>query len=154
MAVNEFGNDTKNNIMWNKEYPWVSELVNDKGEVFHENDPVFLSLGEGYDDPKYNNITQGRIHKMYSNDYVIVYIKKRDRKAPFSWYTCPLSDLQHHYEKNIVPLADFDGWDWYNVFQCFLNEIYLKIYGSDILDDSPRYHEIWNKDLERIHQSK
>ena len=152
MAVNELGNDAKNNIMWNKEYPFVPELVNDKGEVFHENDPIFYRPGYWLSKPS-DIVVQGRITKMYNKDKIIIYAE-RESKNYFSYGTVSLNEVWHNNGPCKVPIEDLNGWDWYNIFSLFLTNVYCDLYGEDILDDPEKFHKIWKEDLERIHQLK
>ena len=152
MAVNKLGNDAKNNIMWNKEYPFVPELTNDKGEVFHEHDPIFFKPGSWLSKPS-DIIVQGRIHKMYNKDRIVISMETEEKNY-FAWRFLSLNEVWHNNGPCKVPIENLDGWDWYNLFLFFLQNIYADLYGEDILDDSERFHKIWKEDLERIHQSK
>ncbi len=64
MAVNKYGNDFKNNIMWNQEYPFIPEVINDDGLVIKENE-----IYEYYE-RNLKIFYKVRIVKIYNKDYI------------------------------------------------------------------------------------
>ena len=57
--INKYGNDFKNNIFWNKEYPFIPEVTNDAGFTIHEGDIV------DFIDPDYKRLYAARVYKIY-----------------------------------------------------------------------------------------
>ena len=64
MAVNKYGNDFKNNIMWNQEYPFIPEVTNDDGLVIKENE-----IYEFYE-KNLKKFYPVRVVKIYNKDYI------------------------------------------------------------------------------------
>lgn len=64
MSINKYGNDFRNNIMWNKEYPFIPEITNDFGLTIHEDD--ILEYYNEYD-KKYIAV---RVYKIYSETMI------------------------------------------------------------------------------------
>ena len=62
--INKYGNDIKNNIFWNKEYPFIPEVTNDAGFTIHEGDIV------DYYCPYDKKIFAYRVYKIYNKDLI------------------------------------------------------------------------------------
>ena len=64
--INKYGIDWKNNIWWNKEYPFIPEITNDNGFTIHEDDIV--EFYDEYDKKSY----AARVCKIYDKNHVWV----------------------------------------------------------------------------------
>lgn len=123
--VNKYGNDFKNNIMWNKEYPFIPEITNDAGFTIHEGDIV-----EFYD--KYDKrFYAARVYKIYNKDFI--------------WTRCDFPHVKqcNHiesantflpYTHNTTPpkLIDFDNQGISNELEGFLGLVYSRIYPEEL----------------------
>lgn len=123
--INKYGNDFKNNIMWNKEYPFIPEVTNDAGFTIHEGDIV-----EFYDkyDKKYY---AARVYKIYNKDYVWT------RYFQPHVGICNLVRSSNYFEKyihNVIPpkFEDFDNQGVSNELEGFLAHIYSNLYDKEL----------------------
>lgn len=123
--INKYGNDFKNNIFWNKEYPFIPEVTNDFGFTIHEGDIVDYHCS-------HENITLAyRVYKIYNKDLIWCmgsrsYLKKYNQ-------TCSANELKPHTSDAKPPkLEDFDNQNVFNPLRIFLSQVYSRIYGEEL----------------------
>jgi len=146
--INKYGNDAKNNIMHNIEYPFIPECTNKYGVVLHEGDHVILDVRHAH----LSHIRfKGTIEKIYSNDYIYVYGEseqiKKGKRVPISRL---LSGDELELDPNCkdpVVLQDYDSFDVINRFQLMMNVIYGYKFG-DLTDEE--YDKQFAEDLARV----
>ena len=140
MAVNKYGNDFRNNIMWNKDYPWIPEVTNDNGITFHEGDDVIIP------NSKYEFV---KIVKIFDKDYVITYIKF-PRCKEYSHFIVSSNRLVHTKPNPNFKLLDYDAIKHTtNSFQFWLDHIYFDKYGEEFFDDEENYWKVRKADVVR-----
>lgn len=126
MAVNKYGNDFKNNIMWNKEYPFIPEVTNDYGFTIHEGDIV------DYYAIFYGKYKAARVYKIYNKDYV--WTRIIDPENDLSDHITSANEL-FPYTSNtkIPPLEDYNNIGVYNSLRAFLSWIYSDLYSNELI---------------------
>ncbi len=127
MAVNKYGNDFKNNIMWNKEYPFIPEVTNDYGFTIHEGDIV------DYYNKEKNKLIPYRVAKIYNKDFVWC---RYDLPRTTKWqgdYILKANQLLP-YTSNAKPprIFDYDNQEISNYLQEFLSYVYASIYDDEL----------------------
>lgn len=125
MAVNKYGNDFKNNIMWNKEYPFIPEVTNDAGFTIHEGDIV-----DYYDkyDEKYVAL---RVYKIYNKDLIWTRLINKERKI--SNFTLSANEMiPYTSNSKVPPLEDFDNQGISNELEFFLSLVYSRLYLEEL----------------------
>ncbi len=139
MAVNKYGNDWKNNIMWNKEYPFIPEVTNDAGFTIHEGDVVdFL-----YDERK-QIYKAARVYKIYSKDYIWVRFFYFRNKT--SEYMTTSNEFFPHDPANIPPKDEsfeMENQGGVNYLHLFLASVYSE-------DKSLRLPNDWHADPKKV----
>ena len=123
--VNKYGNDFKNNIMWNKEYPFIPEITNDDGFSIHEDDIV-----EFYD-PYYKTFNAVRVCKIYNKDFIWTRFINIEHKM--STFILPANRLLPHVHPSCKPpkFEDFDN-QGINYLNLFLTHVYATIYQEEL----------------------
>ena len=131
MAVNKYGNDFRNNIMWNMEYPFIPEITNDNGLTIHEGD--ILEYYDEYD-KKYIAV---RVYKIYSKDKIWTRyidfgheIYSRDLTAN--------EFLPHVHLKLKVPKCEIDEFNnqgFHNWLEDFLGSCYSQKYPTELNEE-------------------
>ena len=126
MAVNKYGNDFKNNIMWNKEYPFIPEVTNDAGFTIHEGDIV------DYYSSYYGKNKAARVYKIYNKDYIWTRVINPEKKL--SNYVLSSNEL-FPYTSNtkIPPLEDFNNIGVFNSLRHFLSWVYSDLYSTELI---------------------
>ena len=128
MAVNKYGNDFKNNIMWNKEYPFIPEITNDDGFTIHEDDIV-----EFYDS-YYKTFNAARVCKIYNKD--LIWTRFINREHKMSTFVLPANELMPHIHPSCKPpkFEDFDTiFDgFFNWLEHFLAQVYSTLYSKEL----------------------
>lgn len=126
MAVNKYGNDFKNNIMWNKEYPFIPEVTNDAGFTIHEGDIV------DYYCPYDKQYFALRVYKIYNKDLIWTKLINKERKL--SNFTLSANEMMPYTSNSkIPPLEDFDNQNIFNPLRIFLSEVYSTLYSKDLI---------------------
>lgn len=123
--VNKFGNDFKNNIMWNKEYPFIPYVTNDAGFTIHEGDIV-----EFYD-KCYKQNTVARVTKIYSKDFVWVRYNKKYNGLTSVMQSANFFKPYTHGGK-LPPLDDFDNQSVWNWLEDILGMAYRRAYPTEL----------------------
>ena len=137
MAVNKYGNDFKNNIMWNKEYPFIPEVTNDYGFTIHEGDIV------DYYDSYYSKDKAARVYKIYNKDYIWTRIINPEKNL--SNYVVSSNKLFPYTSKTkIPPLEDINNQGIWNHLEHFLSYVY-----SDLYSDELSLPDDWHFDEEK-----
>lgn len=135
--VNKYGNDFKNNIMWNKEYPFIPEVTNDAGFTIHEGDIV------DHWDSYHKRYEAARVYKIYNKDYVWTKVITPERHL--SNFVLSSNDLISYTSgTKIPPLEDFDNQGVWNHLEHFLGHVYSELY-----DDELSLPDDWHFDEEK-----
>ncbi len=136
--VNKYGNDIKNNIMWNKEYPFIPEVTNDAGFTIHEGDIV-----DFYDNYRKKYYT-GRVYKIYNKDYIWTRIWDMENRIS-SFVQSSNRFVPHMSNAKVPPLEDFDNQGIFNNLEHFLDHVYSELYAKELsLPDD------WHADEEKF----
>ena len=123
--LNKFGNDFKNNIMWNKEYPFIPEITNDAGFTIREGDIV------DYYDQQDKKVYALRVYKIYNKDYVWTrcdypHVKQCNQVTS-------ANDFKPHTSNALPPkLIDFDSQGIFNELDHFLSKVYSRLYAKEL----------------------
>ncbi len=129
MAVNKYGNDFKNNIMWNKEYPFIPEVTNDYGFTIHEGDIV------DYYNKYRKKYFAYRVTKIYNKDYVWCRYQDYEGHKKISVLTDHVissNDLSPYISGVEKPKPDeFDNQP-FNDLNFFLTHVYSDLYGDEL----------------------
>lgn len=133
---NKYGNDFKNNIMWNEEYPFIPEVTNDNGFTIHEGDIV-----DYYADYR-KKFYALRVYKIYSKDFIWTRMYSPERKIVN--YLVSSNKLQPYTSNSeIPPLEDFDN-QGFNCFCHILTQIYARLYDDEL---TPPGERLFDEDL-------
>ena len=132
MAVNKYGNDFKNNIMWNKEYPFIPEVTNDAGLTIHEGD-ILNYLGYKPGTPK-RLWYSARVMKIYDKNIIWIRIRSMPNKPNPANTVIPAERLFPHTADAVPPCMeeDFDNQDIYNALEFFLCKAYVRKYPTEL----------------------
>ncbi len=132
MAVNKYGNDFKNNIMWNKEYPFIPEVTNDAGLTIHEGD-ILNYLGYKPGTPK-RLWYSARVMKIYDKNIIWIRIRDMPNKPKPANTVIPAERLFPHTADAVPPCMeeDFDNQDIYNALEFFLCKAYVRKYPTEL----------------------
>ena len=124
--INKYGNDWKNNIWWNKEYPFIPEITNDNGFTIHEDDIV--EFFDEYD----NKCYAARVCKIYDKNHVWVRFQTRTSKE----LTTIVMPANFFYEyQGIVKIPkteDLANQGFANYFNIFLTGVYFDLYSKEL----------------------
>ena len=125
MAINKYGNDFKNNIMWNKEYPFIPEITNDDGFTIHEGD-----ICEYYN--KYRNkFCAVRVYKIYNKDFI--WTREISPENIIVSYDITANKLLPHVHSCKPPkFEDFGNDSDLNWLDLFLGSVYSHIYPEEL----------------------
>ena len=127
---NKYGNDFKNNIMWNEEYPFIPEITNDNGFTIHEGDIV-----DFYDDHD-KKFYALRVYKIYSKDFI--WTRMYTPEKILSNFIVSSNKVQPYTSNSkIPPLEDFDN-QGYNFLDQILSQIYYRIYKDELIPPGER----------------
>ena len=128
MSINKYGNDFKNNIMWNKEYPFIPEITNDDGFTIHEDDIV-----EFYD-PYDRKYYAARVCKIYNKD--LIWTRYTSYGKTITNFILPANRLLPHDHSSCKPpkYEDFDTMfdGCFNWFEHFLGQVYSRLYSKEL----------------------
>ena len=124
MAVNKYGNDFKNNIMWNKEYPFIPEVTNDYGFTIHEGDIV------DYYSKYRKKFVALRVYKIYSKEYI--WTKRILEKTTSNFILSANEVLPYTSNAPIPKLEDFDNQGIFNALEDILGKIYADKYPIEL----------------------
>ena len=128
MAVNKYGNDFRNNIMWNKEYPFIPEITNDFGLTIHEGDILEFYHKHRH---KYYAV---RVYKIYDKD--IIYTRYINPEHKIAVFELTANELLPHIHSNCKPPRDqtdeFDNQGFYNELERFLSSCYAQKYPTEL----------------------
>lgn len=125
MAVNKYGNDFKNNIMWNKEYPFIPEVTNDYGFTIHEGDIV------DYYDKYDKEYVALRVYKIYNKD--LIWTKYINHERKLTNFTLSANEMiPYTSNSKIPPLEDFDNQGIWNHLEDFLSQVYSRLYSDEL----------------------
>ncbi len=136
--INKYGNDIKNNIMWNKEYPFIPEVTNDAGFTIHEGDIV------DYYDEYYKKYFAGRVYKIYNKDFIWVRIWDIENHIS-NFVQSSNIFVPHMSNAKVPPFEDFDNQDIFNALEGFLAHVY-----SDLYDEELSLPDDWHFDDEKF----
>ncbi len=130
MAVNKYGNDFKNNIMWNKEYPFIPEVTNDYGFTIHEGDIVdyYCKYQKKY--------FAFYVAKIYNKDFVWCRYQRYEgnRKVDvLTEHVCTANELTPYISNVEIPrIEDLDNQGVWNHLEDFLGHVYSDLYGDEL----------------------
>ena len=132
MAVNKYGNDFKNNIMWNKEYPFIPEVTNDAGLTIHEGD--ILNYLDYYLTTPKRLWYSARVMKIYDKNIIWIRIRDMPNKPNPANIVIPAERLFPHTADAVPPCMeeDFDNQDIYNALEFFLCKAYVRKYPTEL----------------------
>lgn len=130
--VNKYGNDFLNNIMWNKEYPFIPEVTNDNGFTIHEQDIVDFystSIIEG----KGTELYAGRVYKIYDKDHIWIRYYAY-RKYIFNDFHINSNILMPHTSNKPFPPSEVDSFNngRGNELEMFLGSVYHDLYSDEL----------------------
>lgn len=145
MAVNKYGNDFRNNIMWNKEYPFIPEITNDNGLTIHEGD--ILETYNEYS-KKYEAV---RVYKIYDKDIIWTRLFSPEHIIVSQEFKAN-EFLPHIHLKLKVPkceIDDFDNQGFSNELEWFLSSCYAQKFSTELsLPDD------WHIDIEKCNAKR
>ncbi|MCM1196992.1 MAG: hypothetical protein NC310_08010 [Roseburia sp.] len=123
--INKYGNDFKNNIMWNKEYPFIPEVTNDVGFTIHEGDIV--EFYDKYDKRYY----AARVYKIYNKDFIwtrcdFPHVKQCDHIESANTF------LPHLSNATPPKLVNFENQGVFNYLEHFLSQVYSELYDEEL----------------------
>ena len=128
MAVNKYGNDFRNNIMWNKEYPFIPKITNDFGLTIHEND-----IFEYYNDNR-NKYIAIRIIKIYSKD--LIWARFIFSKKNMCDIILNANEILPHIHSECIPpkceIDEFDNQGFTNWLEYFLGSCFSRKYPTEL----------------------
>lgn len=125
MAVNKYGNDFKNNIIWNEEYPFIPQITNDNGFTIHEGDIV------DYYCDYHKRYEAARVYKIYNKDYI--WTREIDPENDLSNFILPANKLFPYTSgTKVPPLEDFDNQGIFNPLRHFLSHVYSELYSEEL----------------------
>lgn len=123
--INKYGNDFKNNIFWNKEYPFIPEVTNDAGFTIHEGDIVdFIHTN-------YKRACAARVYKIYDKNHIWVRYTEIDHKI-YNFVQPANIFMQHTSNAKPPKLEDFDNQGVHNPLETFLSSVYADIYDEEL----------------------
>ena len=129
--VNKYGNDFLNNIMWNKEYPFIPEVTNDNGFTIHEQDIVDfycenLIEGEGI------KLYAGRVYKIYDKDHI--WLRFYSYRKHITNYHVKANILMPHNSNKPFPPNEVDSFNngRANELDFFLGSVYHNLYYDEL----------------------
>ena len=155
MAVNKYGNDFKNNIMWNQEYPFIPEVTNDDGLVIKENE-----IYEFYE-TNLKKFYPVRVIKIYNKDYIWGHFYNYANRIGNLFASS--NDLLPYLGGGKIapdPCDEINNENIFNFFRLFTNLIYSKLYRDEISlpndwhADSVKYNNKLNEEVARIKANK
>ena len=125
--VNKLGNDFLNNIMWNKEYPFIPEITNDVGFTIHELDIVEIY---GF---QFKEYYAGIVYKIYDKDHIWVRFKHKWIKHPID-DILPANEIFPHTRNCKPPKIQIDEFNngWANILIDILGQIYSDVYPTEL----------------------
>ena len=155
MAVNKYGNDFKNNIMWNQEYPFIPEVTNDDGLVIKENE-----IYEYYE-RNLKIFYKVRIVKIYNKDYIWGQCYDFENSI-CDLYTKANNLLPYLGGGKITPdpCDKMNNEHILNEFRFFTNHIYADLYRDEISlpndwhADPIKYNNKLNEEVALIKNNK
>lgn len=146
--VNKYGNDFLNNIMWNKEYPFIPEVTNDKGFTIHEQDIVdFYSSGPCIGDGI--KLYAGRVYKIYDKDHIwIRFYAYRKHIVDFDVIA---NELLPHNSNLPYPPNEVDSFNngRANELEFFLSSVY-----GDLYYDELKLEDDWHFDDDKYENKR
>lgn len=143
--VNKYGNDFLNNIMWNKEYPFIPEVTNDNGFTIHEQDIVdFYSRGPVDGDGI--RLYAGRVYKIYDKDHI--WIRYYAYKKHIFDFDVIANELLPHTSCEPFPPSEVDSFNTPPKGMMNVNrlEIYLSSVYNDLYSDELSLENDWHFD--------
>lgn len=124
--INKYGNDWKNNIWWNKEYPFIPKVTNDNGFTIHEDDIVeFYRKAD-------NKCYAARVCKIYNKNYVWVRYERPRHKVQIDWVTSANSFYEYQGIVKKPKIEDLANQGIWNHFRSFLSHVYSDIYPTEL----------------------
>lgn len=123
--INKYGNDFKNNIFWNKEYPFIPEVTNDAGFTIHEGDIV------DFIHPNYKRACAARVYKIYDKNHIWVRHTEIDHKI-YNFVQPANFFIPHTSNAKPPKLEDYDNQGIHNPLQTFLSSVYADIYDEEL----------------------
>lgn len=149
MAVNKYGNDFRNNIMWNKEYPFIPEITNDAGLTIHEGDIL-----EFYEDC-YKRFVAVRVYKIYDEN--MIWVRFINIERGISSTDLKANKLLPHIHPECKPpkdeTDDFDNQGFSNELEWFLGSCYFYKYSKELSRSEDDWHADYDKfDAKRLEE--
>ncbi len=129
--VNKYGNDFLNNIMNNKEYPFIPEITNIDGFTIHEQDIVDFYCGG----PKPNDeikLYAGRVYKIYNKDHI--WIRYYSHKKHIEDFDVMADVLLPHTSNLPYPPNEVDSINNGQIdeLESFLTTVYRLLYYDEL----------------------
>lgn len=146
--VNKYGNDFLNNIMWNKEYPFIPEVTNDNGFTIHEQDIVDFYC-EGPVDGDGIRLYVGRVYKIYDKDHI--WIRHYYYKNRIINFNVKANELLPHTSNEPFPPSEVDSFNngRANELDFFLGSVY-----NDLYYDELKLEDDWHFDDEKYENKR
>lgn len=143
--VNKYGNDFLNNIMWNKEYPFIPEVTNDNGLTIHEQDIVDIYF-DGYRGLK---LYSGRVYKIYDKDHI--WIRFYSYRKHISNAHIKANELLPHNSNLPYPPNEVDSFNngRANELEFFLSSVY-----GDLYYDELKLEDDWHFDDDKYENKR
>lgn len=124
--INKYGNDWKNNIWWNKEYPFIPEITNDNGFTIHEDDIV--EFYDEYDKKSY----AARVCKIYDKNHIWVRFQTRTSND-LTTFIMPANFFYEYQGIVKIPKTeDLSNQGFANYFTMFLVHVYCDKYPTEL----------------------
>lgn len=143
--INKYGNDFKNNIFWNKEYPFIPEVTNDAGFTIHEGDIV------DYFHTAYKKTFAARVYKIYDSDHIWICFIDIDKTVVTSIIKANLL-FSYTSMKKYPQLIDYDNENVHNVAYHILSMIYYDKYKDELCYENDWHFDPVKVDTKRLEE--
>ena len=143
--INKYGNDFKNNIFWNKEYPFIPEVTNDAGFTIHEGDIV------DYCHPTRKTIFASRVYKIYDSTHIWICFIDIDKRDTSSIVNASML-VPYTSKKRFPNLSDFDNKNTFNDMEHILSMIYYDKYKDELCYENDWHFDPVKVDAKRLEE--
>lgn len=152
--VNKYGNDFLNNIMWNKEYPFIPEVTNDNGFTIHEQDIVDFYC-EGPVDGDGIRLYAGRVYKIYDKDHIWIRFYSY-KKNITNDYHIKANKLLPHTSNEPFPPSEVDSFNTPPKGMMNVNHLdnYLASVYGDLYYDELKLEDDWHFDDDKYENKR
>ena len=123
--INKYGNDWKNNIWWNKEYPFIPKVTNDNGFTIHEDDIVeFYRVSDKY--------YAARVCKIYDKNHIWIRYERSTIKQQIDVVISANNLCKYQGTAKKPKIEDLENQGIWNHFESFLGHVYADIYPTEL----------------------